>query len=137
MGARPIFPLKEPIERLTDQRVSGNLPLVMTYQAALQALADPTRRAVFERLRDGPMPVGELAADLPVTRPAVSQHLKVLRNAGLVQERKVGTRRIYGVELDGLAELRRYLDAFWTDVLAAFEAHVRNEHDTDAGEEQR
>ena len=100
----------------------------MTYQDALQALADPTRRAVFERLRDGPMPVGELAADLPVTRPAVSQHLRVLRNAGLVREQKSGTRRIYSVEVDGLVELRRYLDTFWTDVLDAFQAHIGLEH---------
>ena len=99
----------------------------MTYQKALHALADPTRRAVFERLRDGPITVGELAADLPVTRPAVSQHLKVLRNAGLVREHKQGTRRIYSVQLEGLVELRRYLDAFWNDVLAAFEEHANSQ----------
>lgn len=96
----------------------------MTYQTALQALADPTRREVFERLRDGPSPVGELAARLPVTRPAVSQHLKVLKDAGLVRERKAGTRRIYSVELAGLTELRRYLETFWTDVLDAFQEHA-------------
>jgi DNA-binding transcriptional ArsR family regulator len=88
----------------------------MAYQSSLHALADPTRRAVFEKLRNGPRPVGELAADLPVTRPAVSQHLKVLRNAGLVSEQKQGTRRIYSVETKGLVELRRYLDTFWGDV---------------------
>lgn len=96
----------------------------MTYQSALQALSDPTRRAVLERLRDGPTPVGELAADLPVSRPAVSQHLKVLKDAGLVRERKQGTRRIYSVEVEGLAELRRYLETFWGDVLQSFEAHA-------------
>ena len=96
----------------------------MTYQVALKALADPTRRSVLERLRRGPLAVGELAEALPVTRPAVSQHLKVLRNAGLVREARMGTRRIYSVEIEGLAELRRYLDTFWGDVLAAFEQHA-------------
>jgi DNA-binding transcriptional ArsR family regulator len=96
----------------------------MTYQSALQALADPTRRSVFERLRQGPTAVGELASGLPVTRPAVSQHLKVLKDAGLVRERKKGTRRIYSVELQGLKELRQYLDSFWGDVLDAFEEHA-------------
>ena len=100
----------------------------MAYQKTLQALADPTRRAVLEQLRDGPSPVGELAAGLPVTRPAVSQHLKVLKNAGLVREHRMGTRRIYSVETEGLVELRRYLDTFWSDVLAAFADHAnRNE----------
>jgi DNA-binding transcriptional ArsR family regulator len=93
----------------------------MAYQDSIQALADPTRRAVFEQLREGPLPVGELAAKLPVTRPAVSQHLKVLKNAGLVQERKMGTRRIYSVQVQGLKELRLYLESFWGDVLTAFE----------------
>lgn len=96
----------------------------MTYGVALQALADPTRREIFERLRRGPRPVGELAAGLDVSRPAVSQHLKVLREAGLVSERRDGTRRIYRVEVEGLAELRRYLDRFWDDVLAAFKAQA-------------
>ena len=99
----------------------------MAYQQSLQALADPTRRAVFERLRNGSMPVGELAAGLPVTRPAVSQHLKVLKDAGLVRERKAGTRRIYSVEMEGLTELRDYLEVFWGDVLEAFKAHANDE----------
>lgn len=104
----------------------------MTYQTALQALADPTRRAVFETLRDGPRPVGELARGLPVTRPAVSQHLKVLKDAGLVSERKEGTRRIYGVEVNGLVELRRYLDTFWGEVLDAFQEYAdENTHSDD------
>lgn len=96
----------------------------MTYQLALQALSDPTRRAVFERLRQSPSPVGEIAAEIPVTRPAVSQHLKVLKDAGLVRERKSGTRRIYSVEVEGLFELRRYLETFWGDVLDAFQEHA-------------
>lgn len=94
----------------------------MTYAEAIQAIADPTRRLVFERLRDGPLPVGRLAAGLRVTRPAVSQHLRVLERAGLVQARREGTRRIYDVDPRGLAELRRYLDGFWGDVLEAFAA---------------
>ncbi len=97
----------------------------MAYEQALQALADPTRREVFEQLRFGPSPVGRLAQRLPVTRPAVSQHLKVLKDAGLVREKKVGTRRVYSVELSGLQELRSYLDGFWDDVLQAFNASSR------------
>jgi DNA-binding transcriptional ArsR family regulator len=92
----------------------------MAYARAIQALADPTRRAVFEKLRKGPQPVGRLAAGLHVTRPAVSQHLRVLEGAGLVTARRDGTRRIYRVELEGIEELRRYLESFWTDVLEAF-----------------
>lgn len=92
----------------------------MAYANALNALADPTRRAVFERLRRGPRPVGEIASELPVSRPAVSQHLRVLKDAGLVYERRRGTRRFYGVDGNGLAELRSYLDAFWEEALAAF-----------------
>ena len=96
----------------------------MAYARAIQALADPTRRAVFEKLRRGPQPVGRLAAGLKVTRPAVSQHLRVLEGAGLVSARKDGTRRIYTVELKGIEELRRYLDGFWADVLEAFRAEA-------------
>ena len=84
------------------------------------ALADPTRRAVFERLRRGPLAVGEIARGLPVSRPAVSQHLRVLKEAGLVSEQRDGTRRLYRVEPKGLAELRAYFEEFWTDALAAF-----------------
>jgi DNA-binding transcriptional ArsR family regulator len=96
----------------------------MAYQTALQALADPTRREILERLRPGPLAVGELARGLPVSRPAVSQHLRVLKDAGLVNETRAGTRRIYGVELRGLVELRHYLDAFWGDVLEAFKTEA-------------
>ena len=96
----------------------------MAYEVALQALADPTRRAIFERLRQGPLPVGQLAEGLPVSRPAVSQHLKVLKDAGLVGERKDGTRRVYRVEVEGLVELRAYLDRFWRDALGAFKTEA-------------
>ena len=96
----------------------------MTYSDALQALADPTRREILERLRAGASPVGKLARQLPVSRPAVSQHLKVLKGAGLVTERREGTRRVYSVELRGIVELRRYLDRFWDEVLEAFQAEA-------------
>ena len=86
----------------------------------MTALGDPTRRAVFERLQAGPTPVGEIAAGLPVTRSAVSQHLKVLKEAGLVMDRQVGTRRLYAVEPRAVAELRAYFDAFWDQSLAAY-----------------
>lgn len=94
----------------------------MTYDMALAALADPTRRQVFERLRAGPLAVGAIASGLPVTRPAVSQHLKVLKAAGLVADRAVGTRRVYCVDPDGLAALRRWLDQFWDEALASYAA---------------
>ncbi|HUL66116.1 MAG TPA: metalloregulator ArsR/SmtB family transcription factor [Burkholderiaceae bacterium] len=96
----------------------------MAYGTALAALADPTRRAVFERLSGGPLSVGEIAADLPVSRPAVSQHLKVLKEAGLVRDEADGVRRVYEVDPRGLAELRSWLDRFWDDALAAFKAEV-------------
>jgi DNA-binding transcriptional ArsR family regulator len=94
----------------------------MTNEAGstLTALADPTRREIFERLVDRPMSVQELADRLPVSRPAVSQHLKVLRAAGLVLDEAVGTRRIYRSDPDGLAALREYLDGFWNRSLHAF-----------------
>jgi DNA-binding transcriptional ArsR family regulator len=88
----------------------------------LAALADPTRRQIFELLADGPRPVGELARDLPVSRPAVSQHLGVLREAGLVTDRRDGTRRFYQVDPDGVAALRAYFDRFWDRALVAFKA---------------
>jgi DNA-binding transcriptional ArsR family regulator len=96
----------------------------MPYGATLSALADPTRRAVFERLRRGAASVGEVAADLPVSRPAVSQHLKALKQAGLVIDRAHGTRRVYNIDPDGLGELRRWLDEFWSDALEAFKKEV-------------
>src|SRR5437762_7703348 len=98
----------------------------------MAALADPTRRAIFERLREGPRPVGEIARDLPVSRPAVSQHLRVLKDAGLVSDRSDGTRRIYMVRRDGLAALRAQLDQFWTDALGNFKALVDQANQEDA-----
>jgi DNA-binding transcriptional ArsR family regulator len=93
----------------------------------MDALGDPMRRAIVERLRAGPLAVGELAAGLPVSRPAVSQHLGVLRRAGLVSERREGTRRIYRLELDGLAALRAWVEGFWDGALSAFEAAAREQ----------
>ena len=93
----------------------------------MDALGDPTRRAIFEQLRSGPRAVGELANELPVSRPAVSQHLRVLREAGLVTERRNGTRRVYRVDPNGLGALRDYFDAFWNEALAAFKAAAENE----------
>jgi DNA-binding transcriptional ArsR family regulator len=92
----------------------------MAYGKALQCLSDPTRRRVFERLRGGPKSVGVLATGLPVSRPAVSQHLKALKDAGLVKDRSEGTRRVYYIDPDGLGELRRWLDGFWDHALEAF-----------------
>jgi DNA-binding transcriptional ArsR family regulator len=93
----------------------------MAYAAvAIQALGDPTRRAVFEQLRSGPRAVGEIARELPVSRPAVSQHLRVLKEAGLVSDRQNGTQRLYSVDHDGLAELRAYLESFWDEALARY-----------------
>ncbi len=94
---------------------------------AFTALADPTRREIFERIAASPSAVGELAADLPVSRPAVSQHLKVLKAAGLVVDRAAGNRRIYGVDPEGLEALRSYLDGFWNRSLTAFKAAVEAE----------
>jgi DNA-binding transcriptional ArsR family regulator len=96
----------------------------MTYRNALAALADPTRRKVFERLKSGAKPVGAIARGLPVSRPAVSQHLKVLKEAGLVADRPEGNRRVYHVDPDGLGALRGWLDQFWDAALAAFQAEV-------------
>jgi DNA-binding transcriptional ArsR family regulator len=96
----------------------------MAYANALEALADPTRRRVFERLRAGPSPVGRLAEGLPVSRPAVSQHLKVLKEAGLVSEEQDGTRRIYRIDPHGLGALRAWLDQFWETALDAFKAEA-------------
>jgi DNA-binding transcriptional ArsR family regulator len=93
----------------------------------MDALGDPTRRAILERLRGGAKAVGELAEDLPVSRPAVSQHLRVLEDAGLVVARKHGTRRLYRLDPDGLDELRAALDLFWSDALAAFAAAAQEE----------
>ena len=96
----------------------------MSYAAVLAALADPTRRGILESLREAPRTVGELAAEQPVSRPAVSQHLKVLEGARLVRAEPRGNRRLYSVRRDGLVELRRYLESFWSDVLDAYGAEI-------------
>jgi DNA-binding transcriptional ArsR family regulator len=96
----------------------------MTYESALLALADPTRRQVFEHLRDGPRAVGEIAAEMPVSRPAVSQHLKVLKHAGLVADQAEGTRRVYYIDPNGLGALRAWLDQLWDHALESFKAEV-------------
>jgi DNA-binding transcriptional ArsR family regulator len=95
---------------------------VIAYQAArqLDALGDPTRRAVFERLAAGPLAVVDIARTLPVSRPAVSQHLKILKEVGLVTDRAEGTRRLYAIDREGLAAIRQYFDRFWDDALDAF-----------------
>jgi DNA-binding transcriptional ArsR family regulator len=92
--------------------------------AGLTALGDPTRRLIFERLADRPRAVGELAGELPVSRPAVSQHLKVLKDAGLVIDRPAGARRIYQLDPDGVGALRAYLEQFWTKALVAYKTVV-------------
>jgi DNA-binding transcriptional ArsR family regulator len=99
----------------------------MTYGRALAALSDPTRRRVFERLRSGPREVGAIARGLPVSRPAVSQHLKVLKQAGLVTDRPEGTRRVYSIDPNGLGALRAWLDRFWDQALTAFAAEIARE----------
>src|SRR5258708_19983794 len=96
----------------------------MTNALAFAALADPTRREVFERLARGPQAVGDLARGLPVSRPAVSQHLKVLKEAGLVTDRPDGARRVYQIDPKGLGQIRAWLDQFWDVALAAFKAEV-------------
>ena len=91
---------------------------------ALAALGDPTRRQIFERLKAGPRAVGELARGLPVSRPAVSQHLQVLKTAGLVSDHAEGTRRVYQIDPAGLGAMRQWIDQFWDRALAAFQAEV-------------
>jgi DNA-binding transcriptional ArsR family regulator len=104
---------------------------VVAYDSALHALGDPTRLAVFERIVARPRAVGELAAELPVTRPAVSQHLKVLKDAGLVVDRVDGARRIYQLNPAGVEAIRDWLDGFWNEALAAFKRAA------EAGEDRR
>lgn len=95
---------------------------MVAYTHPLDALGEPTRRRIFELLRDGPLPVGAVAEQLPVSRPAVSQHLRVLVDAGLVSFRKDGTRRLYEVDPEGVAELRAWVDDFWSEALARYAA---------------
>ncbi|HEX8972411.1 metalloregulator ArsR/SmtB family transcription factor [Oryzihumus sp.] len=96
------------------------------YGGVLSALADPTRRAIYERVAQSPCAVGELARELPVSRPAVSQHLKVLKEAGLVHDQPAGTRRIYTLDPTGLRAIREYFEQFWSRSLAAFAAAASN-----------
>jgi len=96
----------------------------MAYSTTLAVLADPTRRLIFEGLRNGPRPVNVIAASLPVSRPAVSQHLKILKGAGLVEEHAKGAQRIYALRREGLMTLRNWLDGFWDEALEAFKAEV-------------
>ena len=114
---------------LTTPGVSVYLPLVAAYEQAFDALGDPTRRAIFELLRSGPHAVGELAAQLPVSRPAVSQHLRVLKHAGLVNERRNGTRRLYRVDPRTVGALRTYFQRFWEDALESFREAADREED--------
>jgi DNA-binding transcriptional ArsR family regulator len=99
----------------------------MAYGNALVALADPTRRTVFERLRHGPKAVGDVAEGLPVSRPAVSQHLKVLKEARLVTVYRDGRRQFYAIDTKGLAAMRDYLDGFWGDALQAFKVYAEKD----------
>jgi DNA-binding transcriptional ArsR family regulator len=100
---------------------------VTAYQEAqLEALGDATRRAILARLLDGPLPVGELAREFPVSRPAISQHLRVLKHARLVTDRAVGTRRLYALNPEAFESLRTYFDHFWAQALAAFKTRVEN-----------
>ncbi len=113
-----------------DKRASvrGSLPLVDAYlQAGLDALGDATRMAIFQKLAGGPTAVNELARALPVSRPAVSQHLRVLKDAGLVTDSKAGTRRLYRLNPQGVARLRAHFDHMWTNAMTAFQATVEKE----------
>jgi DNA-binding transcriptional ArsR family regulator len=97
---------------------------VKAYEQSIEALADPTRRAIFERIKLRALPVGKIAETLPVSRPAVSQHLRVLRNAGLVTERKNGARRLYRADPAGLASLHGYIEDFWNKALESYKRHA-------------
>jgi len=108
----------------------------MAYESALAALADPTRRRVFERLKSGPKAVGAIARGMPVSRPAVSQHLKVLKEAGLVTDRPEGARRVYYIDPQGLGALRAWLNQFWDQALAAFQAEIERSADHTEDEEE-
>ena len=99
----------------------------MTYAKALTALANPSRREVYERLKSGPRSVASIASGMPVSRPAVSQHLKILKEAGLVADHSEGTRRIYSIDPQGLASLRQWLDQFWDEALGRFQAEAERQ----------
>jgi DNA-binding transcriptional ArsR family regulator len=112
---------------MSPRTVSQEARLVKTHDLVLDALGDRTRRAILERLRDGPKAVVEIARDLPVGRPAVSQHLKVLKEAGLVIDQAIGTRRVYEVDKDGLEAAQRYLGSFWSDALSRLKRAIDND----------
>ena len=99
----------------------------MAYENSFAALGDPTRKAVFDRLRQGPQTVGGLAAGLPVSRPAVSQHLKVLKEAGLVADQTVGARRLYRIDAKGLEGLKTWLESVWQEAVAAHQAEIERQ----------
>jgi DNA-binding transcriptional ArsR family regulator len=99
----------------------------MAYTTALEVLSDPTRRQVFEALRAGPLAVGEIAKGLPVSRPAVSQHLRALKQAGLVRDEPQGAARIYAIHRPGLEDLRDWVDSFWDEPLAQFKKHAEKD----------
>jgi DNA-binding transcriptional ArsR family regulator len=107
--------------------------MASSHDTVLEALGDGTRRAILERLRDGPQPVVEIARGLPVGRPAVSQHLKVLKEAGLVIDQAVGTRRLYRVDPDGLKDLEDYARSFWSAALTRYGRAARRESETAPG----
>jgi DNA-binding transcriptional ArsR family regulator len=119
---------------LTDSFVSDSLLLVVAYEdQVLDALGDPTRRAVLKRLRAGARSVGEIAEGMEVSRPAVSQHLKVLKTARLVTVHAMGTRRVYAVDKRGIEALRDWLDGFWSEALMAFKAAAEREASEEMG----
>ena len=95
-----------------------------TYQSQFDALSDATRRAILARLVAGPMAVGQIASEFPMSRPAISQHLRILKDAKLVSDSPQGNRRLYSIDIDGLRALRQYFDQFWEAALAAFQARV-------------
>ena len=109
----------------------------MTYANALSALADPTRRAIYESLQDTPRAVGEIAARMPVSRPAVSQHLRVLRDAGLVTETREGTRHLFAANPNAALELRDYFHAMWQAALQGYARHVEQEEHRHARRSRR
>jgi DNA-binding transcriptional ArsR family regulator len=100
---------------------------VKAYEQSLEALADPTRRAIFDRIKLRALPVGEIATGLPVSRPAVSQHLRILKEAGLVTERRQGARRLYRADPAGLASLHGYIEDFWKQALDSYKRHLDGE----------
>jgi DNA-binding transcriptional ArsR family regulator len=123
-GRRSGWPGDPPDRLLTAKSVSYNLRFVTTYESVLEALGDKTRRQIVECLKTKPASVAELAAQLPVSRPAISQHLRVLRDSQLVRYETFGTRNVYELHPAGLETLRRWLDEFWATVLDDFAAHV-------------